>query len=110
MARNQDDHTKNITFIMDKSGQWSLSIAYDVTYSFSPSGEWTSRHQMSVNGKRDGFVAMGLKADLTKGKARKIVKEVIDAVSNWSKFAKKANINDEFPNEVFRNLRMDFTL
>ena len=51
LARNQDDHTKNIAFLMDKQGRWSLSPAYDLTYSYNPSGEWTARHQMSVNGK-----------------------------------------------------------
>ena len=54
--RNQDDHTKNIAFLMDRSGAWQLSPAFDVAYSFNPKGLWTSKHQMSVNGKRDGFL------------------------------------------------------
>ncbi len=38
VARNQDDHVKNIAFLMDKSGSWSLSPAFDVTYSYNPAG------------------------------------------------------------------------
>ncbi|MCK5688481.1 type II toxin-antitoxin system HipA family toxin, partial [Myxococcota bacterium] len=36
IARNQDDHVKNIAFLMDKSGQWSLAPAFDMTYSYNP--------------------------------------------------------------------------
>jgi len=60
LIRNQDDHTKNIAFLMDRSGVWSLSPAYDVTYSYNPAGFWTNRHEMSVNGKRDGFTKKDL--------------------------------------------------
>jgi serine/threonine protein kinase HipA of HipAB toxin-antitoxin module len=45
VARNQDDHVKNIAFLMDRSGQWSLSPAFDVAYAYNPSGDWTARHQ-----------------------------------------------------------------
>ena len=55
MARNQDDHTKNIAFLMDKQGHWSLAPAFDVTYSFNPNGAWTNQHQMTLGGRRDGF-------------------------------------------------------
>ena len=55
VARNQDDHVKNIAFLMDRGGAWSLSPAFDVTYAYNPSGRWTRRHQMTLNGKRDDF-------------------------------------------------------
>lgn len=53
--RNQDDHVKNIAFLMDRSGAWRLSPAFDVAYAWNPSGDWTNAHQMSLNGKRDDF-------------------------------------------------------
>ena len=56
VARNQDDHPKNIAFLMDKSGTWKLSPAFDMTYAHNPSGDWTHKHQITVNGKREGFV------------------------------------------------------
>jgi serine/threonine-protein kinase HipA len=55
LARNQDDHVKNIAFLMNKSGKWSLAPAFDVTYAYNPDGPWTDKHQMSLNAKRDGF-------------------------------------------------------
>jgi len=51
IMRNQDDHTKNFSFLMGKNGRWRLSPAYDVTYAFDPNNYWTNQHQMSVNGK-----------------------------------------------------------
>ncbi|WP_309384763.1 HipA domain-containing protein [Cerasicoccus frondis] len=62
VARNQDDHVKNIAFLMNKAGQWSLSPAFDVIYSYNPSGAWTSAHQMSINGKRDDFTLADFEA------------------------------------------------
>src|ERR1044072_1630757 len=55
LARNQDDHVKNIAFLMNKEGVWSLAPAFDLTYSYNPQGLWTSKHQMTLNGKRDHF-------------------------------------------------------
>ncbi|MCB1733442.1 MAG: HipA domain-containing protein, partial [Halieaceae bacterium] len=55
VVRNQDDHVKNIAFLMDKQGNWSLSPAFDMTYSFNPNGAWTATHQMTMNGKREHF-------------------------------------------------------
>ena len=48
VARNQDDHVKNIAFLMDRSGTWSLAPAFDMTYSYQPEGKWTSSHQMTA--------------------------------------------------------------
>lgn len=86
VARNHDDHTKNFSFLMNKAGVWSLSPAYDVTYSYNPSGEFTSRHQMSVNGKLDGFTRFDLlqvARSMNIKKAEEIIEEVLSAVSQW---------------------------
>ena len=53
VGRNQDDHVKNIAFLMDRGGRWTLSPAYDLIYSWNPTGDWTSQHQMSINNKRE---------------------------------------------------------
>ena len=55
VARNQDDHVKNIAFLMDQAGRWSLAPAFDLTYGYNPAARWTATHQMTLNGKRDGF-------------------------------------------------------
>lgn len=86
VARNQDDHVKNIAFLMDRAGNWSLSPAYDVTYSYQPSGKWTSSHQMTLNGKQDGFTlddfrACAKNASMKRGRAEEIVKDVTNIVA-----------------------------
>ncbi len=42
LACNCDDHVKNISFLMDKTGAWHLSPAYDVAFAYNPAGAWTS--------------------------------------------------------------------
>ncbi|GHV12873.1 toxin HipA [Fibrobacterales bacterium] len=97
IARNQDDHVKNIAFLMDKKGRWSLSPAYDITYNYNPKTYWTNQHQMSMNGKRDNFVMndfieCGKTVSLKRGRAEVIVNEVLRSVSRWQKFAKIAGV------------------
>ena len=97
IARNQDDHVKNIAFLMDRSGMWSLSPAFDVMYAYNPSGTWTARHQMSLAGKRDGFTLEDLKAvaaaaSMKRGRAEAIAHEVATAVSRWREFAATAGV------------------
>lgn len=100
VARNQDDHVKNIAFLMDKSGQWALSPAYDVNYAYNPPGEWTSRHQMSMNGKLDGFTlddfkAAGSVCSMKRGRPETILAEVTEAVKRWPEFATEAGISTD---------------
>jgi serine/threonine-protein kinase HipA len=97
VARNQDDHVKNIAFLMDKSGTWSLSPAFDLTYSFNPSGDWTASHQMTMNGKRDDFTPDDFKAcaktaSMKRGRAEAIVAEVSAVVSRWPVYADEAGV------------------
>jgi len=100
MARNQDDHVKNIAFLMDKAGEWKLSPAFDVIYSYNPSGIWTNMHQMSLNGKRDkfnenDFIEFAKTASMKKGRAETIITQVQDAVAKWPKYAQDVNIPAE---------------
>ena len=100
VARNQDDHVKNIAFLMDREGRWTLAPAFDVTYSYNPSGRWTATHQMTLNGTRDGFamadVYAGAKsAGLKRGRADALVEEVRAAVARWPEFAARARLADE---------------
>lgn len=97
MARNQDDHVKNIAFLMDKKGEWKLSPAFDVVYSYNSLGRWTSKHQMSMSGKRnqfekEDFITFAKTASIKIGKAEAILSEVQAAVSKWPKFAENVNI------------------
>jgi serine/threonine-protein kinase HipA len=112
IARNQDDHVKNIAFLMDRDGRWSLSPAFDVTYSYNPTGDWTATHQMSVNGKRDDFTRDDLRAcaktaALNRGHADSIVEEVNEAVGQWEQFAEEAGVEQSMGERVRRGHRLE---
>ena len=114
IARNQDDHVKNIAFLMDKDGKWSLAPAFDVAYSFNPSGAWTSSHQMTMNGKRDGFSMDDFKAcaktiSLKRGRAESIVAEIRSAVEKWREFAGTAKVTESWRTQIEDNLRLGFS-
>lgn len=97
IARNQDDHTRNISFCMDHNGTWRLSPAYDITWAYRLGGAWTSRHQMRVNGKQDDFTRQDLfsagEQYGIKDRAG-IVDAVVETVSNWQSFAKQAGVSE----------------
>ena len=105
VARNQDDHVKNIAFLMDRAGNWRLAPAFDVTYSYNPSGMWTSSHQMTLAGKRDGFTlddfrACGRSASMKRGRAETILAEVREAVRRWPEFAEQAAVPPEWRRSI----------
>ncbi len=115
VARNQDDHVKNIAFLMDKRGQWSLSPAFDVTYSFNPDGLWTNRHQMSLNQKRDDFRIADLRAcaaaaSLRRGFADQALEEVLAAVQNWPQYAAKADVDPAAADQIGASHRLHWQL
>ncbi|MDP5072097.1 MAG: type II toxin-antitoxin system HipA family toxin, partial [Congregibacter sp.] len=79
------------------NGEWRLSPAFDVAYSYNPSGDWTSQHQMSLSGKRDGFSADDLIefariGDVKKTRVKAMLAEVSQAVADWRTFASEAAV------------------
>lgn len=113
VARNQDDHVKNIAFLMDRVGAWSLSPAYDVTYAFNPNRKWTREHQMSLNGKRDrfeldDFLAVAAVTSMKRGRAETILAEVIAAVSEWPAFASAEQVPDRDIERIGKTHRLTF--
>lgn len=111
VARNQDDHVKNISFLMDRDGHWRLSPAFDLIYAFNPSGSWTAQHQMSLNGKRDGFTVedfreVGRTASMKRGRAEQILGEVIAAVESWPEVAVAAEIDEPRIAQIKRSHRL----
>jgi len=115
LSRNQDDHTKNIAFLMDRRGAWRLAPAYDLIYAYNPSGAWTSRHQMTLNGKRDAFetkdiLAAATHADLRPPKAKDVIREVHAAVADWEKYAAAAGVFPTARREILSHLRLSLSL
>jgi len=111
VARNQDDHVKNIAFLMDRAGRWSLAPAFDLTYSYNPSGQWTSRHQMSMNAKCDDFSPADFKktgktVGLKRGRAKSILREVCSSVRRWPAYAAEARVDTAFVKTIADNHRL----
>ncbi len=105
LARNQDDHVKQVSFLMDKQGHWRLSPAYDLTYAFNPDGRWTSRHQMSIGGKLDDFESadlerLGTAAEQSSSGARDALADVARAVERWPEFADRAGVDENIAESI----------
>ena len=110
IARNQDDHSKNISFILKKGGEWRLAPAYDVCWAFNPSGEWTDKHQMTINSKRDDFIEKDLldfAAQQGINKPNEIIESVKEAVAYWTKLARQYDINNEAIKYIEKTHRLD---
>ena len=112
IARNQDDHTKNIAYLMNQQGEWSLSPAFDVTHSYKPGEGWTQTHQMSINGKRDHFTLQDLKTvaeanDLKK--AEEVIQEVMEGVEKWPVFADEAGVSRNKTKAISQDHRLALT-
>ncbi len=108
IARNHDDHVKNFSFLMDKTGKWQIAPAYDLTYQYKKGGTWTNVHQSSINGKFDNFTKedlLGFAKTFGIKKANHILEEVITAVSLWNKIAKEMDIPKKDIETICKNLR-----
>jgi serine/threonine-protein kinase HipA len=114
VARNHDDHVKNLAFLMDRRGRWSLAPAFDLNYAFNPQGAWTSRHQMTLNGKRDDFTladfrAVARTALLPRGRERALLAQVAAAVARWPEFAAAADVPPARATLIAHHHRLDLT-
>lgn len=111
ISRNQDDHVKNISFLMDKKGNWSLSPAYDITYMYDPSGKWTNEHQMLVNGKSNNItindiITAGKNMNINESRIINIIEEVKASTEKFNEFAIRAYL----PKEVIADIKNNFEL
>lgn len=112
VGRNHDDHVKNIAYLMNRKGEWRLSPAYDVTYSWNPSGTFTHRHQMSINGKREDIdredlIALGSLAGLKKRKCNTLIDWVVTAFEKWPEIAEKVGVPEKRISEIGKRLLLD---
>jgi serine/threonine-protein kinase HipA len=110
VGRNQDDHTKNFGFLMNKELVWSFSPAFDMTYAYDPTGKWTKSHQISLSGKRDHFnmddlLVFGKFCNLSEVHAKEIIKKTLDVFRNFEKKAKEFDVPVQLMKTVMSNLR-----
>jgi serine/threonine-protein kinase HipA len=110
VARNQDDHVKNIAFLMNKQGGWRLSPAFDLTYAMNPEGKWTNRHQMSINNKLDHFeredlLALGQSAGIKKNQTNNMLEQAVQTVQNWPLYAARAGVPEDWVSKIQSTFR-----
>jgi len=109
IARNQDDHTKNIAFLMSRQGEWSLSPAFDMTHSYKPGEGWTQTHQMSINGKRDHFTKQDLIAVAQTNDLKNpedVIQDVTEAIEQWPIFAGEAGVSKKKTEAITKDHRL----
>ncbi|MDA3838469.1 MAG: type II toxin-antitoxin system HipA family toxin [Candidatus Delongbacteria bacterium] len=110
MGRNCDDHTKNFAFIMDNSGNWKLSPAYDLCHAYRPDSDWVSQHSLSINGKRQNITKSDLlevAKQMNIKKAKNIIQQISSVVSNWNEYANKVKV-EKLLTDAIENTLMIF--
>jgi serine/threonine-protein kinase HipA len=115
LIRNQDDHVKNIAFLMKRQGEWRLSPAFDVAYAYNPRGSWTNQHQMSLNGRRDHFelsdlVQFGIFCGMKPRKAESIIRDVHAHVESWPVYADRAGVPEDEALKIHRAMRREIVI
>ena len=77
-AHNQDDHSKNFSFIYNKTTEkWHFAPAYDLTYSTTAYGEHTT--SVNWNGRNPGkeeLLAIAKKANIDQKKAKAMIEQI----------------------------------
>ena len=109
VMRNQDDHTKNISFLMGEDGRWRLSPAYDIGYAYNPKGGWTATHQMSVNGKFDEITSADLLALASANSikdAKKVIDEICETASRWPEMAREVGVPVKMIEPIVENIQL----
>ena len=107
VVRNQDDHTKNISFLMGEDGKWHLSPAYDMGYAYNPNGGWTATHQMSINEKFDNITRDDLLEFAAKNNikdAASVIDDVCEAASHWEGIAKDCGVPSSMIDAIIPNM------
>jgi serine/threonine-protein kinase HipA len=112
IARNHDDHSKNIAFMLDDRNDWRLAPAYDLAYSYKPGSRWVGSHWMKLNGKRDDFTRDDfhslerLSPIFSKRVIDQTIEETKDHVSRWSDLATEHGVPEPLLKTVAENLRL----
>lgn len=107
MSRNHDDHTKNFSFLMDKTGKWSFASAYDLCYSYTSGGRWTNQHQMSVNSKVSDFTINDLLAvgkNMEIRDCKPIIEQICETIANWPSYARHGGVRKKHSEMIEKNL------
>jgi serine/threonine-protein kinase HipA len=94
LSHNRDDHSKNFSFLMDAQGDWSVSPAYDLTFSSGPANE----HSTMVIGEgknptKEHLLKLASVGNIKQDKALGIINQVLVATQKWYEFAREAGVS-----------------
>lgn len=112
IAINQDDHVKNISFLMDKSGVWTLSPAYDLTFSYDLSNKWLRAHQMTMNGKNtdiglQDLIMAGKNMGIKEKRCKEIIGEIGSVVDRFLDYAAAVGIKEKTACDIQKILKQN---
>lgn len=110
LGGNCDDHVKNFSYLMDRSGKWNISPAYDLTFAYNPGNRWISEHQMSINGKTfditsDNLLACGKNMGLSADICKKTIANTANIISKWFSYAEKSGIHEKRAVEIMNGIK-----
>jgi serine/threonine-protein kinase HipA len=110
---NQDDHVKNVSFLMDRKGKWKLSPAYDLTFSYDTGNKWLKAHQMLINGKNDNIkhedlIAAGKTMGLSTQRCNRVISDVLAVEKNVRDYFERVNIREEVADMIGKVIKKHF--
>lgn len=102
---NVDDHAKNFSFIMEQNGEWDLTPAYDITYSYG----MTKEHLTTINGKSRDFILedyldIAKKNLISEQFVLKILKDMLNICKDFINRAKEINLSENNINQCLFNI------
>lgn len=107
IARNCDDHTKNFSFIMNKSGEWKLAPAFDMCHAYRPESTWVSQQSLSINGKRKDITVsdmLEVAQNMSIKKPEKVIGQINNVVKKWPRYADKMKVKEDLRDAIQKTL------
>ncbi len=101
LVLNDDDHLKNVAFILDPTEGWQLAPAYDLTYSPSVRGE----RGLSVDGRGADVTwstveALAARHRVKRDRLREMRDAVERCIRNWETYASDAQVQPDSMKEL----------
>ncbi len=104
LARNVDDHSKNVSFCMNRDGVWRLSPAYDVTFSVDLAAPaYVNKQSLTINGKNKNITREDLEAVARNNdilEYNTLIDGVKASLSTFEEYADRLNISKSLVNRI----------
>lgn len=98
-SHNRDDHSKNFSWLMNQSGEWTFAPAYDLTYSSSAIHEHSTR--VSGEGANPGRKHLiELANEFSILRPEEIINQVQNSIAQWPNIAKECGVRKASINRI----------